>query len=123
MLLVAALFWGLFLPWGWRFSVDALRTVGAPASNAFLGVPGAAWIGQICILYAFSALVKNGSQWREEGTAIAYVLQAGQYNTALAHLALGAPPEVARPHLRGAGPRGALPAPCCSPGARACCGP
>ena len=96
MLLVAALFWGLFLPWGRRFSVDALRTGGAPASNAYVGVPGAAWIGQICILYAFSVLIKHGSQWREEGTAIAYVLQAGQYNTALAHLALGAPPELLR---------------------------
>jgi Vitamin K-dependent gamma-carboxylase len=92
MLLAAALFWGLFLPWGRRFSVDALRTGGAPASNGYFGVPGAAWIGQICILYAFSVLVKSGSQWREEGTAIAYVLQAGQWNTSLAHLALGAPP-------------------------------
>jgi hypothetical protein len=96
MLLAAALFWGLFLPWGRRFSVDALRTGGAPASNAYVGVPGAAWIGQICILYAFSVLIKHGPQWREEGTAIAYVLQAGQYNTALAHLALGAPPALLR---------------------------
>jgi hypothetical protein len=93
MLLAAALFWGLFLPWGRRFSVDALRSGGgAPASNVYVGVPGAAWIGQICILYAFSVLVKSGSQWREEGTAIAYVLQAGQWNTSLAHIALGAPP-------------------------------
>jgi hypothetical protein len=96
MLLAAALFWGLFLPWGRRFSVDALRTGGAPASNAYVGVPGAAWIGQICILYAFSVLVKSGSQWREDGTAIAYVLQAGQWNTPLAHLALGAPPWLLR---------------------------
>ena len=96
MLLAAALFWGLFLPWGRRFSMDALRTGGAPASNAYVGVPGAAWIGQICILYAFSVLVKSGSQWREEGTAIAYVLQAGQWNTSLAHVALGAPPWLLR---------------------------
>ena len=91
MLLAAALFWALFLPWGRRFSVDAVRATGTPASNAFVGVPGAAWIGQICILYAFSVLIKHGSQWREEGTAIAYVLQAGQYNTTLAPLALAAP--------------------------------
>ena len=96
MLLAAALFWGLFLPWGRRFSMDALRTGGAPASNAYVGIPGAAWIGQICILYAFSVLVKSGSQWREEGTAIAYVLQAGQWNTSLAHVVLGAPPWLLR---------------------------
>ena len=96
MLLAAALFWGLFLPWGRRFSLDALRTGGPPASNAYVGVPGAAWIGQICILYAFSVLVKSGSQWREEGTAIAYVLQAGQWNTSLAQVVLGAPPWLLR---------------------------
>jgi hypothetical protein len=96
MLLAAALFWALFLPWGRRFSVDALRTGGAPASNAYVGVPGAAWIGQVSILYVFSVLLKHGSQWRVEGTAIAYVLQAGHYNTALAHVALGAPPAVLR---------------------------
>jgi hypothetical protein len=96
MLLAAALFWGLFLPWGRRFSLDARRTGGAPASNAYVGVPGAAWIGQICILYAFSVLVKSGSQWRDEGTAIAYVLQAGQWNTSLAHVVLGAPPWLLR---------------------------
>jgi Vitamin K-dependent gamma-carboxylase len=96
MLLVAALFWGLFLPWGRRFSMDALRIGGTPASNAYVGIPGAAWIGQICILYAFSVLVKSGSQWREEGTAIAYVLQAGQWNTSLAQVVLGAPPWLLR---------------------------
>jgi hypothetical protein len=90
-LLVAALFWGLFLPWGRRFSIDALRGRAPVGSNAFLGISGAAWIGQICILYVFAALLKNGSQWRVDGTAIAFVLRAGQYNTAFSDLVLGAP--------------------------------
>lgn len=96
MLLVAALFWGMFLPWGRRFSLDAVRAGDVPASNVYVGVPGAAWIGQICLLYVFSVLIKNGTQWRVDGTAVAYVLQAGQWNTGFARLALAAPADLLR---------------------------
>jgi predicted DCC family thiol-disulfide oxidoreductase YuxK len=78
------LFWGIFLPWGSRYSLDEAWSI-APSRrppHAFsMGTIG--FVAQILFIYWFSVLLKSGTQWRSEGTAIYYALSLDYMSTGL----------------------------------------
>jgi hypothetical protein len=83
VLLRALLFWGMFLPLGARFSLDALRRGGLGPPPRLASVATAALTLQVCFVYWFSALLKTDPSWRTEGTAIYYALSIDQFATRL----------------------------------------
>ena len=88
MLLVAMLFWSLFLPLGARYSVDATLVRSRSAqptlanhSNGYLSVATVAVLLQAMAVYFFSAWLKTGPEWQVDGTAIYYALHLDDMNT------------------------------------------
>jgi len=78
-LLRLMVFWGMLLPLGAMWSLDARYQRERPAvSRAFLSVAGAGLILQIAMMYWFTAWMKSGDQWREDGTALYLATGAGQ---------------------------------------------
>lgn len=74
-ILRVCLFWALFLPLGQCWSMDAARA-GRPRSVApVLSVASAAYLLQIFLLYLFTAILKSGVDWHEDGTALYYAMQ------------------------------------------------
>jgi len=73
-LLLLLLFWGLFLPLGARYSVDAAVNRTPPKSSMYWSMATTALIVQLMAVYFFSALLKSGPEWIPNGTAIAYAL-------------------------------------------------
>jgi len=69
------LFWGMFLPLGAAWSVDAMQGRGA-GGKVFRALPGFCLLIQIAIIYWFSALLKTDPVWHEEGLAVWQVLHA-----------------------------------------------
>jgi hypothetical protein len=76
------LFWGLFLPLGARFSVDAARGRGRPRSDQHVSGATAALLLQVCLIYWVTGLRKTGDLWWS-GQAISYALQADEWATPL----------------------------------------
>ena len=70
------LFWGMFLPLGARFSVDAARDPehSAHASDQYFSMASMALWLQVMSLYFFSALLKSDRVWIPDGTATSYAL-------------------------------------------------
>lgn len=88
VLLSSLTFWGMFLPLGARFSVDeALRSddQAQPANNYF-SVATIAITCQVLFVYFFGALLKNGSEWIPDGTAVYFALHIDTFATPLAHI-------------------------------------
>ena len=83
-LLLLLLFWGCFLPWGERASIDASMVRTTRISNDYFGAPGIALVLQVLSVYFFSALLKTGEEWITDGTAIYYALHLDQYAFGLA---------------------------------------
>lgn len=82
--------WGLFLPLGARFSLDARVGRGVPHrsspavwGNQYFSVATIAVLVQMFIVYFFSALHKNHVIWRESHLAIHYALHIDAYDTTL----------------------------------------
>jgi hypothetical protein len=74
------LFWGIFMPWGARFSVDMyLRPAQQKYSENIFSLGAMAFMAQIVLMYVFSALLKTGVEWRRDFSAIYYALSAEQY--------------------------------------------
>lgn len=71
-LLRMVLFWGMFLPWGARYSCDAILSNEQTPPPAILTVASVAYLLQICYIYAGSALLK-GPEWHTDFTAMYYV--------------------------------------------------
>ncbi len=88
-MLALLLLWGIFLPLGARWSLDARRT-GARAGFTS-SVSTAALLVQVALIYLFNALYKTGDPWQKDGTAIAEVLQLETYATPLGRYLLGFP--------------------------------
>ena len=90
-------FWAIFLPISAVYSVDsalvpaekAARTA-APPSRHF-SVPGVALMLQIAFVYTFSVLLKTGSAWRGEASAVYYALSIQQMSTPVGHFLLHFP--------------------------------
>jgi predicted DCC family thiol-disulfide oxidoreductase YuxK len=75
-LLLLLFFWGIFLPLGARYSVDAAVDETKPNEfpNHYFSMGTVAILLQVACLYFFSALLKNAPEWVPDGTAIYYAL-------------------------------------------------
>jgi hypothetical protein len=71
-LLRMVLFWGMFMPWGERYSCDALLNKKTETNQTIYSVALVAYILQICYIYTGSALLK-GPEWNRDFTAMYYV--------------------------------------------------
>jgi hypothetical protein len=81
-LLRLALFWGMFLPWGNFYSIDAKKNPNVPA-KFFFSVPVIGYLLLIFSVYFFSALYKTSPEWRTEGSAVYYALSLDQIRVGL----------------------------------------
>jgi hypothetical protein len=75
------LFIGIFLPWGARYSFDSIFNNYLGISKKVSNLATLAYICQISFIYLFSGLLKDGSAWRIDGTAIYYALNIYTYQT------------------------------------------
>jgi len=72
------LFWGMFVPWGAKYSMDSLRygfnrlTEQLPARIFTIGTVGMTL--QVLYIYLFTALFKNGPEWHAEGSAVYFAI-------------------------------------------------
>lgn len=80
-LLRLILLWGIFLPWGERYSGKASSYPDRSFSFAHVG-----YILLIASVYFFSALLKTHAEWHEEGTALYYALSLDQLRLPLGTL-------------------------------------
>jgi hypothetical protein len=74
-LLRLLLFWGIFLPWHQRYSLDVTRLRKKNSwieSNRYSGLAVLGYVLLIFSVYFFSGLEKNADEWRTEGTALYY---------------------------------------------------
>ncbi|MBA3663859.1 MAG: HTTM domain-containing protein [Bacteroidetes bacterium] len=71
-LLRMVLFWGIFIPWGARYSCDAILSEKIYANKTICTVATIAYLLQICYIYTGSALLK-GPEWNRDYTAMYYV--------------------------------------------------
>lgn len=91
-LLRLMLFWGIFLPWGARFSLDAARRGGPQGAGGSVLTGGSiAYMLQFCFMYWFTAVLKSGREWHGEATAVYYALSLDMWATPFARLLLGHP--------------------------------
>lgn len=72
-ILVQLLFFGLFLPWGARWSLDAATRAVAPPSRA-LGPATALAVLLMPIVYFVTGYLKDGTEWRVDLTAVHHAL-------------------------------------------------
>lgn len=85
-LLNVLLFWGMFVPWGAKYSVDsALNSSSSAPTQRLVSIGTAALLLQMPLVYFFSGILKNGPEWREQFTAINYVVSVPDYATSLGH--------------------------------------
>lgn len=78
-LLRMLLFWGMFLPWGYYYSMDARKqfeSIHKPVN--YLAFAGIAYLFQIIFVYFFSALQKTGPEWTTDYTALYYAFSLDQ---------------------------------------------
>ena len=88
-LLRILLFWGMFMPWGKRWSVDANNsavTDQKTGPEVYAGAAGAGYILLLFSVYFFSALMKTGAEWTSEYTALYYALSLDQIRLPLGDL-------------------------------------
>jgi hypothetical protein len=78
-LIMCLLFWGMFLPLGARWSVDAALGRKPLEANAHVSWASAGLLLQALSVYFFSALLKTGREWWPEGTAVWYALSIDGY--------------------------------------------
>jgi hypothetical protein len=89
------LLWGIFLPLGARWSLDARRR-DPPPTNRVASLATAAYLLQVCFVYWFSVGAKWHPIWHTEGSAVYYALNIDQLVTPLGRELLAAPPIVLR---------------------------
>ena len=85
-LLLLLTFWGCFLPWGERVSIDASMVREPRTDNRYFSVATVALVLQVLSVYFFSALLKTGPEWVRDGTGIYYALHNEQVAFGLASL-------------------------------------
>lgn len=68
------LFWGMFLPLGSLWSIDAQKDKERTYPTQIVSAATLSLLLQVCFIYWFSALLKSDTSWRHEGTAIWYAL-------------------------------------------------
>jgi hypothetical protein len=75
-LLRLILFWGIFLPWGRKYSIDSITN--QSSERSYFGIAVIGYLFLLFSVYFFSALLKTSSEWRGEGTALYYALNIDQ---------------------------------------------
>ena len=94
-LLLCLLFWGMFLPLGARWSVDAaLATHAPPEKNLHISTASAGLLLQVMSVYFFSAWLKSGPDWWPDGLGLYYTMELERYASRLGHDVLGQFPAV-----------------------------
>jgi hypothetical protein len=76
-LLRMILFWGMFLPWGQRYSVDSILGKETHTNTSIFTLGTLAYVLQISYLYTGSALLK-GPEWHTKLDALYYVYSLDQ---------------------------------------------
>jgi hypothetical protein len=76
-LLRMVLFWGIFLPWGARYSCDHLIDRTTATEPQIFTAATVAYVFQICYIYTGSALLK-GTEWNHDFTAMYYAYSLDQ---------------------------------------------
>ena len=90
-------FWAIFLPIGAVYSIDSALTTTPlkPGSekdqSSHFSVPGIALMLQVAFVYAFAVLLKSGSAWHSEHSAVYYALSIQQMSTPLGRFLLHFP--------------------------------
>ena len=80
-LLRLTLFWGFFIPWGKRYSIDSILAVDKnqqELKNRWLNWGGLGFLFLLFSVYFFSAMMKTSSEWNSEYSAIYYALSLDQ---------------------------------------------
>ena len=83
IVLRVVLFFGLFLPLARRYSIDALLHVSQNTEKKVLSFATMAYVVQIFIFYFMTAILKTGSAWHADGTAVYQALSVDQLVTPL----------------------------------------
>jgi hypothetical protein len=80
-LLRVLMFWAMLLPLGAVWSVDARlrKNRDRHFSMSFASLASVGFILQIAAMYWFTAILKSGSTWRTEGTALYYATGAQEF--------------------------------------------
>lgn len=90
-------FWAIFLPIGALYSVDSALNSAQPEPDgtkdkySHFSMPGIALMLQIAFVYSFSVLLKTGSAWHEEHSAVYYSLSILQMSTPVGRFLLHFP--------------------------------
>lgn len=80
MLLRVLLFWSLWLPLGARYSIDAaVNSREAPPPTSVSNMATAALLLQTCMVYWFTAALKDHLIWRVDHSAVYYALSIEQF--------------------------------------------
>lgn len=66
--LLLLLFWGNFLPWGRAFSLDGAGN--QDLRKPHLSVGGVAYLTQVCVIYWFTAVLRDHPAWQVTGNAL-----------------------------------------------------
>ena len=82
-LLMLLLFWGMFLPLGARYSVDAALNRSPPKENAYFSLATVGLAIQCMTVYFFTVFLKSGPEYFPDGTAVYYALQLDIMQTPL----------------------------------------
>jgi predicted DCC family thiol-disulfide oxidoreductase YuxK len=82
-LLLALLFWSIFLPLGARYSVDAALNGRRIESESVCSPASAALVVQVLSVYFFGALLKTGDAWVLNGEAVHAALHFSAYASQL----------------------------------------
>jgi hypothetical protein len=80
-LLRMGLFWGMFLPWGVRYSIDAAAKPTPAQKKSVLSVATFAILGQVALIYLGAAFHKSSTVWLREGNALYLALSLDQFTT------------------------------------------
>ncbi|MBX3233431.1 MAG: HTTM domain-containing protein [Labilithrix sp.] len=75
------LFWGVLLPWGARWSLDARRARRPGPPDTFVGPAAVGFLVQLACIYVFSVAYKSGPAWREDFDAVTLALRMHGYAT------------------------------------------
>ncbi len=77
-----ALFWIIFLPSSTYYSVDsALNSSKLARPQELFNMASVAFMGQLLLMYFFTAVIKNHPIWTQEGSALYYALELDQFLT------------------------------------------
>lgn len=97
VILRTILFWGIFLPWGARWSVKvrqsdrSITTMPQSHSNEVCSGATLAYILQIVIIYVFSVLWKFNRSWMLDGDAVYWALHLDKWTSDLGRTLLDLP--------------------------------